>query len=81
VVRPNTLGHDVSIYGNRLHVTNRADVIKTIIIHDMSGKLIQKAADLSANSFELDVPKPGMYLISVVLSNGERTQKKYIKLE
>jgi hypothetical protein len=47
----------------------------------MSGKLIQKAADLSANSFELDVPKPGMYLISVVLSNGERTQKKYIKLE
>lgn len=47
----------------------------------MSGTLVQKTDDLSINSFELDVPKPGMYLISVVLSNGERTQKKYIKLE
>jgi hypothetical protein len=43
--------------------------------------IIQKKTNFRVSSFDLNVPKPGMYLISVVLSNGERTQLKYIKLE
>jgi hypothetical protein len=71
----------VIINNTKISVIDHDLVIKDLTIYSMSGALFQKKKNLLTSAFEMNLPRSGMYIVSLVLSNNETVKMKYIKYE
>lgn len=75
-------GRQVILSGSYISTAYQNVFIKEIAIYNGAfGRLVDRETGLSTSSYAIQLSKPGMYLISLVLSNGKKASLKYIKTD
>jgi len=67
----------VCIYNNQILLVDESKEINEVSVYNMSGQLVQKKSGIFSSAYTLKPVKPGIYVVSVTLSNGEEVNLKY----
>ena len=75
-------GDQVILSGNIVSTIDQNVFIREVAIYNGAfGRLVQRETGLSASTYDIHLEKPGMYLVSMVLSNNEKITLKYMKMK
>lgn len=67
----------VILQNNSILIAEPGQAIKDVSIYNLSGQLVQKETEIFSSNYTLKPVKPGIYVVSVTLSNGEVVNLKY----
>jgi hypothetical protein len=67
----------VILQSNSILMAEPGLAIKDVVIYDLSGRLVQKESGIFSSEYKLKPVKPGIYVVSVTLSNNEVVNLKY----
>ena len=67
----------LSIHNNKILLIDESKEIKEVSIYNMSGQLVEKKSGIFSSEYTLNPVKPGIYLVSVTLSNNEVVNLKF----
>ncbi len=72
----------VFLQNNSILIAEPGRTIKDVSIYNLSGQLVQKKSGIFSSEYTLKPVKPGIYVVSVTLSNSEvENLKFYYKTE
>lgn len=72
-------GHQISVHDDMIYLFGMDLRINEIAIHTIDGKLVSLASRLSVTRYDLNLEKPGLYILSVGLSDNRKANLKYYK--
>lgn len=67
----------VFLQSNSILIAEPGQAIKDVSIYSLSGQLVQKKSGIFSSAYTLKPVKPGIYVVSVSLSNSEVVNLKY----
>ncbi len=67
----------VFLQNNSVLTLEQGQAIKDVSIYSLSGQLVQKKSGIFSSTYTLKPVKPGIYVVSVTLSNSEVVNLKY----
>lgn len=67
----------LSMYNNQILLVDESKKINEVSVYNMSGQLVQKKSGIFSSAYTLKPLKPGIYVVSVTLSDGEVVNLKY----
>jgi hypothetical protein len=65
------------LQGNSILIAKPGQTIKDVSIYSLSGQLVHKKSGIFSSEYTLKPMKPGIYVVSVSLSNGEVVNLKH----
>lgn len=65
------------LQGNSILIAEPGQTIKDVSIYSLAGQLVHKKSGIFSSEYTLKPMKPGIYVVSVTLSNSEAVNLKY----
>jgi hypothetical protein len=68
----------IILQNNSVLISEPGQTIKDVTIYSLAGQLVQKESGIFSSAYTLKPVKPGIYVVSVSLSNSEVVNLKYL---